>query len=132
MRGAYILAINTTEVTTEADIIAFFAANTEKQVTLRLGTIEKQAMHPDDGVPIMYFDQLNMIAQHLREIKYGSDVPPVQQKPVPPIPSNDSKITAAMAMIKALFIDGMIPRTAAIRAAQELKPKNKQCGKKLT
>ena len=110
----------------------FFAANTEKQVTLRLGTIEKQAMHPDDGVPIMYFDQLNMIAQHLREIKYGSDVPPMQQKPVPLIPSNDSKITAAMAMIKALFIDGMIPRTAAIRAAQELKPKNKQRGKKLT
>ena len=37
-----------------------------------------------------------------------------------------------MSMIKALFIDGMIPQNSAIRAAQELEPKNKQRGKKLT
>ena len=35
-------------------------------------------------------------------------------------------------MIKAIFVDGIIPHPAAARAAQELKPRNKQQGKKLT
>ena len=133
MRGAYILAINDVEMTNEADIVSFFKTTTDSQVTLRLGTIEKQAMHPDDGVPMMYFDQLNMIAQHLRELKYGDDdnTETQQAKSATP-PTDDSKIQATMRMIKAMFFDGILPHSAAIKAAQELKPKNKQRSKKLT
>ena len=132
MRGSYLIDIQGTPMATEADVIAFFAQNKEDTVTLKLGTIEKQAMHPDDGVPIMYFDQLNMIAQHLREIKYGEEAETEVPTPSTTPPSNDSKISATMRMIKAMFLDGIQPHSAAIRAAQELKPKNKQRGKKLT
>ena len=90
MRGAYIIAINDTKVSSEQDITAFFESNKEPLITLHLGTIEKQAMHPDDGVPIMYFDQLNMISQHLREIKYGKEVEQAPQAPPPQIPTDDS------------------------------------------
>ena len=39
----------------------------------KTGYIDKQAMHPDEGVPMMYFDQLNTIAHHLRQMKYVED-----------------------------------------------------------
>ena len=130
MRGAYILDINGIEMTCEADITSFFSTNKDAQVRLKLGTIEKQAMHPDDGVPIMYFDQLNMIAQHLRELKYGDDLD--KESPQPVTPSEDNKLTATLRMLRAIFFDGIVPYTAAIKAAQELKPKSKQRGKKLT
>ena len=134
IRGAYILAINDEPMESEEYIQAYFEKHTEKDhiATLKLGTIEKQAMHPDDGIPVMYFDQLNIIAQHLREMKYGANIeenPAIDQ---PTVPSQDTRLAATTRMLKAIFMDGIIPHTAAIRAAQELKPKNKQKGKKLT
>ena len=32
-------------------------------------TIERIAMHPQEGMPMIYHDQLNIIAQHLKEMK---------------------------------------------------------------
>ena len=36
---------------------------------MKFGLMQKTAMHPQDGVPIVFHDQLNIIAQHLSDIK---------------------------------------------------------------
>lgn len=38
----------------------------KKKVTLTIGILEKQAMHEDDDLPFMYFDQLSTISNHLK------------------------------------------------------------------
>ena len=34
-------------------------------LTIKIGTVEKQALHPQTGVPQLYFDQLNHVGKHL-------------------------------------------------------------------
>ena len=78
MCGAYLLALDDTPITSEEDVTNFFSQDQQLKntITLKMGTIQKLAMHPDNGVPIMYFNQLNMIAHHLRQIKYGTAIEP--------------------------------------------------------
>ena len=40
-----------------------------KIVTIQFATIHKHAMHPQEGIPLIYHDQLNIIATHLADIK---------------------------------------------------------------
>lgn len=34
-------------------------------------TMDRQAIHPQKGIPQLYHDQMNVIAQHLFDIKYN-------------------------------------------------------------
>ena len=38
-------------------------------LNVNIGTIERQAIHPQSGVPQLYFDQINQIGKHLFEMK---------------------------------------------------------------
>ena len=42
-------------------------------VTCRFGLMEKTAMHPKNGVPIIFHDQLNIISEHLQSIKLTTE-----------------------------------------------------------
>ena len=42
-------------------------------VTCRFGLMEKTAMHPQNGVPIIFHDQLNIISEHLQSIKLSME-----------------------------------------------------------
>ena len=44
-------------------------SNKSKTIKCQFATIEKIAMHPQEGMPMIYHDQLNIIAQHLKEMK---------------------------------------------------------------
>ena len=74
LRGAYVLKIDDTEISTFSDVENIFrTCDSNKEVHLTVGTIDKVAMHPDDGIPMLYFDQLSMIADHLRSLRYGTE-----------------------------------------------------------
>ena len=77
MRGAYILNINGSKINNKKDVKDTIEAILPgESIEVMMGTIDRMAMHPDEGVPIMYFDQLNMIAHHQRQIKYGKEMVP--------------------------------------------------------
>ena len=89
-------------------------------VNLTVGTIEKVAMHPDDGIPMLYFDQLNMIAEHLRGIKYDH----VSSQTVPlNTPSPETRLQAAIKTLKAILYDQDPLKTAKPFLLQQKRPK---------
>ena len=72
LRQGTITAINDNKVTTLAQLKSIFRAirsAKDTTFTLEISTIDKQAMHPQKGTPQLYHDQMNIIAQHLWDIK---------------------------------------------------------------
>ena len=72
LRSSPPLSIDNSPVSTQQDLEA--AIRTARQqdlphVKIKFGLMQKTAMNPQDGVPIVFHDQLNIIAQHLTDIK---------------------------------------------------------------
>ena len=62
------------------DIIKKGKDNKETDINCQFSTIRKVAVRPQDGLPIIYNDQLNIIAQHIKEMKVDDDERTVTQK----------------------------------------------------
>ena len=72
LRNGYITHVNDIPVRNIDEIkthIAKAKDNKEKSVKVGFSTINKQAIHPQLGIPQMYHDQMNIIASHLWDIK---------------------------------------------------------------
>ena len=78
LKQAYLHKIDDVPMTTVNDVHSYFAAllPTTMTVTLTVATLRKSDLHPDDGVPLLYFDQLNTIGKHLKEIKQDEQPAP--------------------------------------------------------
>ena len=91
-------------------------------VKLTIGLLEKLPMHRDNGIPMLYFDQLHAISQHLNQIKMAR----YDEKLNPP----ETKSTYASAKlakaIRKLDMNGMIA------ALHGILPKNQVKSKRLT
>ena len=81
LRGACLKAIDGVMVKHKKDAIAMIRAIKIKQhadkkyeVSLTFRTVEKIPMHPIKGTPQIYFDQLNVLAQHQFELKEDARV----------------------------------------------------------
>jgi hypothetical protein len=82
------------DIITEADLIqAVNAARQRKQfrTTMEFATDDSYGIHPHHGVPQLYFDQINIIAKHLRDIQEEAitrqltpshTTPPTPEEPV--------------------------------------------------
>ena len=90
-------------------------------VQLTIGVMDKVPMHDDSGIPMLYFDQLHVISQHLQHIKNNDMEERLQPPNKQSYPS--SKLAKA---IKRLDIPGMIA------ALHGILPKNKMKSKRLT
>ena len=91
-------------------------------VKLTIGLLEKLPMHMDNGVPMLYFDQLHAIKQHLDQIKlahYSEKINPTETK----VPYPTAKLAKA---IRRLDTAGMIA------ALHGILPKNQVKSKRLT
>ena len=78
LKNGYITTVNNTPVTTIEDIttqIHKARISDPKSIQIGFSTLEKQAMHPQYGIPQLYHDQMNIIGKHLWEIKH-EDVNP--------------------------------------------------------
>lgn len=78
IRDGYLLRINDTTIDQSKSpaemleqatkCLQQYTQNTE-EVTLRIGLIEKINMHPTEGTPMIYFDQIGTIGRHIHEMK---------------------------------------------------------------
>ena len=131
IKNAYILEVNGLGVQSVEEVEEIFKSLPQetKEISIKFGSIVRQAMHPDHGIPMLYHDQLNSIATRLRELRYphlnGPSVLPtsVQQQP------SVLKLDTATKIIKAMFVDGLSPSCAV---SQGILPKGKKRKSRLT
>ena len=72
LRGAVLLKIDNTNVSTKEDVtemIRKLKLNNMKQTQLLFATEDKVPVHTQQGIPQLYYDQLNIIAQHHQELR---------------------------------------------------------------
>ena len=72
LKQAFITNIQGTPINSIQDIktcIKNARKHQTKTVTCQFSTINKQAMHPQEGIPLLYHDQMNIISKHLEDIK---------------------------------------------------------------
>jgi hypothetical protein len=70
--GSYVISIENELVKTKQDIIQTiqkFRNQNKNSITIQFATIDKQSIHPQMGLPQLYHDQLNVIAEHLWALK---------------------------------------------------------------
>ena len=74
LRNGYVLSINGTPVSTVEDICTSITKTQDlhKDVVVVFGIIEKASLHPQNGTPLVYFDQLQHIGMHLHEMKQNA------------------------------------------------------------
>ena len=69
LKRLILLRIDDCVITKPQDAVDYFATlPNDQEVTLYIGLTERRAMHDQTGMPMMYFDQLVNIAQHLQQI----------------------------------------------------------------
>ena len=125
-----ILAVNGREVTTASDVAKIFSeCNSNDQHTLRIGLQERLSMNDDDGVPMLYFDQLQMVGKHLDDIKY--DRHDNSQVPNPEWHQDNAKEKVLVNMMRAYVEHGTI-NAAKATIPRAIIPKGRQKASKLT
>ena len=83
LRHSFLLNIGDTSIGTFEDInraIELERTRHAASITCRFGIMQKIAMHPQTGVPIVFHDQLNVITEHLRAIKLSFEQRNVKHK----------------------------------------------------
>ena len=76
LRNAYITSVNNIPVATVDEFKAKVRqARTDnlKNIEIGFATIERTAMHPQMGIPQLYQDQLNVIGEHLWELRHDPE-----------------------------------------------------------
>ena len=74
IKNALLLAINSTPITTKEQahhLIADIMKQKHTTFSITVSPDERSAMHHEEGVPMLYFDQLATIASHLHGIQYN-------------------------------------------------------------
>jgi dUTP pyrophosphatase len=123
LKNSVLLEINHTgikSVDEATKILSNISRNTE--VHIKVGLQEKLPMHDDQGVPMMYFDQLLTISQHLQHIKNNQLESKINPKETQE-PTASAKLAKA---IKSMNIKGVLATLHGIL------PKNKVKSKRLT
>ena len=92
-------------------------------MTLLVGLNERRAMHDSAGIPMMYFDQLVTISQHLQQIKPDMGNELLNGQPA------DKSMDVMNDKIKSQFPNLAKP---VIKVLQKMLPKSKMASKRLT
>ena len=83
LRGAMLVAVNQKKVQTMEEVVRTLdelrvkvasQKASQQVVDLTFVTLEKVSIHPQKGVPQLYFDQLNIIARHNLELKESATI----------------------------------------------------------
>ena len=97
-----------------------------KKFTIRVSQDQQNYIHPDNGVPMLYFDQLSTISTHLHNIKFKNK----NTSPTPPsIKLNNSSREQQRYISKII---NAMKTYGNIKAAKPILPKNNRSSNKLT
>ena len=125
MRNNTLLQIDSTKIRSIDDAEKYFAESNDTEFTLHVGQMEKHGIHHDEGIPMIYFDQLAMIGRHLSNIKYDKHDNDVINPP------RQVKANVMIKMLEAYWTEGTI-HAAKAQIPKAILPKNRQRGLKLT
>ena len=96
LRGAILQKIGTDTVSNIDDVtqaVEQLKQTRIKKTTLTFVTIEKIPIHPQQGIPQLYHDQLNILAKHHQELKENATIAAIHMDPHDDSPSI-SQVTA--------------------------------------
>ena len=129
LKGATLLKINDIPITSTTQALQLIEKSInfkQKSITLTTSNETKQALHRDEGIPMLYYDQLVMISDHLECIKNDTT-------------SNQSTTTIsklnASTHIQHKYLAKMFDaftKQGTIHAAKAILPKNKRKSTRLT
>ena len=125
LKGSTLLQINGHDITSvdQATTLLNDVPNLS-EVTLKVGLQEKLPMHDDQGIPMMYFDQLATISTHLQQIQNNES-----DKTINPEENKSAPNSIISNIIKVLKNDSS---TSLVNKLQQILPKSKVKSKKLT
>ncbi|GFH45233.1 hypothetical protein CTEN210_01707 [Chaetoceros tenuissimus] len=73
LRNSHLLKIGNETVTNTEEAHKIFASHDPKQeIKITVGTLEKIPIHPQTGLPTLYADQLQILGEHIEELKTNS------------------------------------------------------------
>lgn len=75
IKHSFLLKVNNIDITTveqATEIIRKATLMQEPTISITVSPHEKASIHHEEGVPMLYFDQLATIADHLNNIKYAT------------------------------------------------------------
>ena len=108
LRHSFITAVNNIPIKTKEDIQSLISkAQTadEKEITITFATTQKHAMHPQQGLPQLYRDQLNIVGQHMWELRHD--------------PEWNARTEGALPILQAVWDpDSNIPSTKALKISK--------------
>ena len=128
IKNSHLLKINDKQITSPEDVTNIF--NTiysvnPKTFTITVSNDQKQSLHHEHGVPMMYFDQLARISKHLHNIK--NDISDQDESTQTKLDnSSDQSHQYLIKMLRAF------EKYGTIRAAKAILPKNRRNSTKLT
>ena len=125
IKYSHLISINNTNITTVTQatkMITTAIQQQKKSIQIKVSPVERSNIHQDEGVPMLYFDQLSTIATHLNSIKY--DLPNISPHPVP---TNNRKLSLrnSTKLVKSVIKVAKTSKPAIL-------PKNKRRGNRLT
>jgi dUTP pyrophosphatase len=125
LKGNTLLKIGQTEITDVKQATEIFAKLPRNEaIDITIGLDEKLPMHDTNGVPMMYFDQLNTIATHLQNIDSGH----LDNR----INADETSKHTNNPIRKAINILKQHQSKGTIKMLQEILPKSKIKSKRLT
>ena len=127
IKHCHLLQINHINITSPKqayDILKNISKNDKKYV-IRVSQDQRNTIHHDHGLPMLYFDQLSTIARHLDNIKTLQDN--ISENPIDKIDKSTVEQERYLTKILNTF-----KKYGTIRAVKSIIPKNKRSSKKLT
>ena len=113
--------IDITSVQHATSIISTALKNNDTSITLHVHAHEKGTIHPDEGVPMLYFDQLATIHDHLHNIKHDQPSSSSSTSTINKLDaSSDQSSKYCLQMIQSFLQHG------TIKAVRAILPKNKR------
>ena len=70
IKNGFLLAVNEQPVNSETQLQQAIRECNDNTFDIRIGMVEKQALHPQTGVPHLYFDQMHQLGKHLFALRY--------------------------------------------------------------
>ena len=128
IKHAHLLQINGTDITSSDQATTIFKSilsGHKKYFKITVSTDQRQTLHLEQGIPMMYFDQLSTISKHLHNIKHDSILDST---------STISKLNSSKRQTQR-YLTKMLQavRThGTIKAAKAILPKNKRSSTMLT
>ena len=141
IKNSHLIAINNIDITSvdqATTIISHAVDNKIPTIKIKVSKLDRRSdIHEDEGVPMLYFDQLSTIATHLNSIKYdlpnlcSNTIPTISSPLQQPTKSEHDNTTTTKLRRSPRLQKSIIAKTRSTTKPGII-PKNRRIGNRLT